>query len=104
MDNFGSWLVETLEVREITQSDLARMSGLSRGTISNIISGSRGRGPDSLRAIAKALRLPPEQIYRAAGILPQVPDVDEETEKIVYEAQDLTNQEADGFSQLPAWC
>jgi transcriptional regulator with XRE-family HTH domain len=93
MDNFGEWLVAELERRDLTQSDLSRMSGLSRGTLSNIVSSTRGRGPSSLLAIAKALKLPPEQVFRTAGLLPPALKSDEETERIVYEMSDLTPQE-----------
>lgn len=89
MDNFGEWLVQELEDRELSQSDLARMSGLSRGTLSNIISGARGRGPESLSAIAKALKLPTEKIYRAAGLLPPAIKADEDMEQILHEIAKL---------------
>lgn len=89
MDNFGEWLVQELEDRELSQSDLARISGLSRGTLSNIISGARGRGPESLSAIAKALKLPVEKIYRAAGLLPPIIKADEDMEQILHEIAKL---------------
>lgn len=70
MENFGEWLLRELKKRELSQSDLSKISGLSRGTLSNLINGTRGIGPDSLLAIAKALKLPPTQVFEAAGILP----------------------------------
>lgn len=82
MDNFGAWLLNELEERNMTQSELARLAGLSRGTLSNLISGTRGRGPDSIEAIARALKLPPDQVFRVAGLLPPKRDVDEETEEL----------------------
>jgi len=86
MDTFGEWLIGELKQRDISQSKLARLSGLSEGTISNIISGTRGRGPDSLEAIARALKLPVDFVYRRAGLLPEEPDadpwVDEMTHKL----------------------
>lgn len=63
MDNFGAWLLEELDKRELSQSQLAKMAGLSRGTLSNIISGTRGRGQDSIERIARALKLPPEHVF-----------------------------------------
>lgn len=93
MDGFGAWLVEELDQRELSQSDLSRLSGLSQGTISNIISGTRGRGTDSLAAIAKALKLPVEQIYRRAGLLPAPKGLSEEIEQIVHEAEGMTKEE-----------
>lgn len=93
VDNFGTWLVAELEQRDLSQSDLARMSGLSRGTLSNMISGVRGRGPDSIMAIAKALKLPPEQVFRAAGILPPDKKINENIETIIHEVENLPPQD-----------
>jgi len=69
MDNFGEWLLDVLKKKELSQSDLSRLSGLSRGTISNIVSGTRGRGPESVAAIARALKIPEDDVFRAAGLL-----------------------------------
>lgn len=66
MDNFGEWLLKKLESDDVTQSELSRRSGLSRGTISNIISGTRGRGLESITAIADALKIPPEEVFLVA--------------------------------------
>lgn len=84
MDNFGEWLIETLRDKKISQSELSKISGLSRGTLSNIISGARGRGHESLTAIAKALRIPPEQVFRHAGLLPQLQNTDDWVEEMNY--------------------
>lgn len=54
----------------MSQSELARLAKLGRGTISNIMSGNRQVGQDTISAIARALKLPPETVFRAAGILP----------------------------------
>lgn len=91
--SLSTWLQSEMANRDWTQSDLARISGLHRAIISKIVLGGSKPTPETLEAIAKAFKLPPEQVYRVAGILPQTPDVDEETEKIVYESQDLTDQE-----------
>ena len=82
MDNFGAWLLQELERREMSQSELSRVSGLSRGTLSNLISGTRGRGPDSIEAIARAFKMPPEHVFRMAGLLPQKADTDEWVEEM----------------------
>lgn len=68
-------LVGTIErlmaAREWTQADLARVSGLSRTAISNILNGKRQAGVDALTAIAGAFKIPPEELFQAAGILPR---------------------------------
>lgn len=69
--NFSDWLLLQLNGRNWSQSDLARASGLTRSAISYYI-GAKSKKPDeeALQKIAHALQLPPETVYRAAGILP----------------------------------
>lgn len=52
-----------------TQADLARASGLTRQSISYYLS-EKSKQPDefALQKLAKAFRLPPEEVYRAAGV------------------------------------
>jgi transcriptional regulator with XRE-family HTH domain len=66
---FNDWMIFRLKELDWSQADLARASGLTRTAISNYIN---GRTPDeaALRKIAKAFKLPPETVFRAAGILP----------------------------------
>lgn len=66
---FNDWILSQLKDRGWSQADLARSSGLTRGGVSNYIN---GRIPDekALRKIAKAFKLPPEAVFRAAGVLP----------------------------------
>jgi len=73
-DHFPEWLNSELEKRNWSQRELARHAGITSGTISNLISGMRGRGIASLTAIAKALNLPPTSVFRAAGVLPEEPE------------------------------
>lgn len=70
VENFGDWLLHELKEAGISQAELARRAGLSKGTVSNLINGTKGVGQDSLKAIARALRLSPEVVFRAAGVLP----------------------------------
>ena len=44
-------------------------------------------------AIAKGLKLPPEQVYRAAGLLPPERGIDEEIQQIAYEAGELNKSD-----------
>ena len=90
---FATWLENELKEREMSQSELARRAKVTRAAINNILSGSRGPGTDLAKGIAKAFDIPPEQVYRAAGLLPVGANVDEYTEQIVYETKDLTRRE-----------
>lgn len=95
--DFASWLQAQLDEKGWSQSELARRAGLGtekRAMISGYLSRKRVRPEeDTLQAIAKAFGLPPEIVYRAAGIKLSIPDVDETVEKILHETQDLTNIE-----------
>lgn len=91
--DFGIWLNAELIKRDWSQSDLAKKSGLSRGTISNIMSGLRGVGTDSLNAIAKALQLSPSIVFQAAGLLPPAAEGGEEREEMKYLFSRLTPED-----------
>lgn len=93
VDNFPDWLRKELDVRDWTQADLSRRSGVSTGQIARLLSGERGLGPDSILAIAKALKLPPEEVYRAAGLLPPKSERDELIEKIHHIFDELPPEE-----------
>lgn len=68
---FGDWLREELQQRDWRQADLARRSGLTRTTISRVITQQRTRPDDeTLQAIARALGYPAEEVYRRANRLP----------------------------------
>ncbi len=68
--NFIDWLRNELETRGWSQAELARQSKLSPAQITRLLNGERGVGENGLNAIARALRLPPETVFRAAGKLP----------------------------------
>ena len=72
MENFGDWLLKEFENRNWSQSDLVKAAGISRGTLSNIIIGTRVIGEKSLIAIANALNISPITLFRKAGLLPEV--------------------------------
>lgn len=74
--NLSNWLQAELHSRDWSQSELARVSGLHRAIISKIILQGSDPTPETLEAIAKAFKIPPEQVYRIAGILPPIPDED----------------------------
>lgn len=70
MENFSDWLLKEIEKKNWSQSDLVKAAGISRGTLSNILSGNRGIGEKSLTAIAHALNLSTVTVFRKAGLLP----------------------------------
>lgn len=69
---FSSWLIEQMQIKNWSQSDLARASGLTRQTISYYLS-DRSTKPDeaALTKIAHAFKMSPIAIFRKAGLLPE---------------------------------
>lgn len=82
--NFSEWLLNELKSRSMSQAELARRSAITPAQISRIISGQRGAGEEALRLIADALKLPPEIVFRAAGLLPDAPPPTEQQEQLIY--------------------
>ena len=72
-NNLSSFLNEELRNRGWSQRELARRAGLSPTSISEVLSGKRGPGKRFCQAVAKALQVPPERIFQAAGIIDAPP-------------------------------
>ena len=68
--DFAIWLKDQLDQRDISQAELSRRSGLSPSQVSKILNMHSPPGRKALEAIASTLRIPPETIFRAAGLLP----------------------------------
>lgn len=77
--DFAQWLEIKLNKRGWGASDLAKAGKnagykISRGQFSHIINGTRYAGPEACIAIAHALELPREEVFRARGwLLPHSP-------------------------------
>ncbi len=84
MDAFSNWLQAELEEKGLSQHEFARLAGVSQGAIGNVIRGDRQPGPQLCMAIARALHIPPEQVFRRAGLLPPTDPATEETEELLY--------------------
>lgn len=96
---FNDWLLERLKEFDWSQADLSRASGLTRSVISKYIT---GRTPDesALRKLAKAFKLPPETVFRAAGILPPAPEKDPEIEEMNYLLRNLQQEDIQDLIDL----
>lgn len=68
--DFTEWLTKELTVKGWDQAELSRRSGITTAHISRIMTGQRHPGTEALSGIAHALRLPPEDLFRRAGLLP----------------------------------
>jgi len=94
MENkFGLWLQQIRETRGLTQSDLARMAHLNRAVINKIENNASSPTPETLNSIARALNIAPETIFRAAGLLPSTPEVDQKIEDLNHLMRELPPDE-----------
>ena len=73
MQDFVTWLLGELEDRGWNNSELARQAEISQPTVSLVIGGQRQPGPEFCLKVARALKEPPEKVFRLAGIIPTLP-------------------------------
>ncbi len=65
---FPAYLAALLRERGLTAARVARQAGISPTVLGNWIHGARPR-PDTLRKVAPALEVHPDELMRAAGYL-----------------------------------
>ncbi len=81
---FSEWLQAEMDKRGWSQSDLARFAELNRAVINKLLNGKSHAQPPTLEAISRALKIPLETMYRAAGLLPVNPDNDDAMEEAIH--------------------
>ena len=99
-NNFGTWLQQEREKNNLSQSALANLAKLNRAVISKIENNASKPTPETLSAIAHALKLPPEFVFRKAGLLPAKNPVDEDTERIAYKFSKLSPRDKKHFENF----
>lgn len=82
---FIEWIEQELASREWKQATLAQVIGASEGMVSMVLRGERKPGPDFCNKIAKAFGIPAEAVFRMAGLLPALPEEDDELARRVVE-------------------
>ena len=98
--SFSDWINNELEKRGWSQRELARRSKdsnytISSGQLSHIINGSRQAGPEACIAIAHALGVSREEVFRARGWLLREalevfePNIDPRAEKLAKELSQM---------------
>jgi transcriptional regulator with XRE-family HTH domain len=78
------YLLKVMEERELIPADITKRSGLSPSQVSKVLNRESPAGQKALDSFAKALNLPPDDLYRRAGILPMKPNADEVVTEIVH--------------------
>src|ERR1051325_2289653 len=82
--HFSEWLQAEMDKRGWSQSDLARYADLNRAVINKLLNGKSHPQPATLEAISRALKVPIEMTYRAAGLLPTNPDNDDAMDEAIH--------------------
>jgi transcriptional regulator with XRE-family HTH domain len=68
--DFIEWLQKIMQDRRMSKADLARESGISPAQITRITTGEQGLSIDSAVAIASALKVEPDEVFKkAAGLM-----------------------------------
>lgn len=80
---FVQWLDEELAQRSWSDHQLARRAGLSHSVISRARGGANPKW-EACEALAQALELPPEIVFRKAGLLSPLHDETSEFEEWRY--------------------
>lgn len=100
MSKFSEWLFQELKDRDMSQSQLAKATGLTRQAISYYLSEKSKRpDDDALKVIAHVFKIPVEEIYRAANILPPTTEDDELDKKIMHLVKLLPYSEKEKFAK-----
>lgn len=101
---FSEWLQTEMDKRGWSQSDLARYADLNRAVINKLLNGKSHPQPPTLEAISRALKIPIEMTYRAAGLLPVNPDNDEVVEEALHVLKSIqsTQRKATAIALLKA--
>ena len=94
-EEFQQWLKKELDRRYWTYNELARQAGLSSAYVSMVMTGQRRPGEKFCNGVAEALDLPIDYVFRLAGILPEEPDLDHNTEVALGLFRNLTPERQD---------
>ena len=92
---FSEWLRTEMTKRTWSQSDLSRASGIHRAIISKIINQNSSPETETIKAIARGLQLPPEEVFRAAGLLPPVTEERSKMSELDHLANLLGDEDLD---------
>lgn len=71
--SFAIWLNAELSFRDMSMSDLARITGASFSSVSVWISRGVTPSPDTCKRIARALGIPDNEVLMAAGHIESAP-------------------------------
>lgn len=90
---FSDWLTEQMSKRGWGNADLANAAGINRQVVWGWLNRNKQPTQEMLQAVAKALKMDVHEVYRAAGFLPPVSDIDAWVERINHSVNQLPESE-----------
>lgn len=96
---FTNWLQDEIDNRGWNKSTLARATGLSRQTISNVLSKRRAPGQEFCNAIAAAFGCDPAIVFQKAGLLPNAIQSDRAGE-LAFKFSLLSSEQQDALMMI----
>lgn len=91
--DFQDWLQQTLDDMGWGQSDLASRAGVDRQIVHGWLRLGKKPSEENLQKIAKAFEVPPEIVYRAAGMKLSPTTIPNDIQQAAHEMEDLNNQD-----------
>lgn len=92
--DFARWLEQERKVRGWSPSELSRHADVSRQTISDYENRKRRYYDEAILVkLARAFKLPPETVFRAAGLLPPQSPETELIQRIIHLTSELPEQD-----------
>jgi transcriptional regulator with XRE-family HTH domain len=89
---FGQWLLNRLEEKGWSMSELGRRCDTTHATISRLISGERKPSPELTIRLAYALDVTPEEVFRRVW-LPSSMATGMDTKELLEYVESLTREE-----------
>ena len=97
MEDLTVWLSRELETRGWSLRELARRAKISPSSISQVLNGQYVPGNMFCRGIARAFQIPPEIVFRKAGLLPAPPQYIAKERELLDYFRYLNEQQQDDF-------
>ena len=93
METFIEWLEAEIKARDWKPADLAHKAAITDATLSRILSGSRQAGIEVCQAIAHALGVSKEKVYRRRGFLDPLAPEEEIEEDLLFVFRQLSEHD-----------
>jgi transcriptional regulator with XRE-family HTH domain len=93
--DFAEWLKSTLSDKGMKPIDLSRLANIDSGVVTRLLKAEREAKPDTLIAIAHALKLPVDFVLEKAGVLPPKIELSPARRKLLHLSEDLPDSDVD---------